>query len=381
MEGEWHAQAIGCSVSPSSEVRIERIRLEHPEHGAAVALTRFGTWAGLLLNSDLGPSDSPHVVRVETTGPAELTWRALPISNSLAHAPTIPVGSEALGLDTPIRREEQDRPVWEPKPRSPFVWQVLNVLELHSIACAPRPEMAKAARYFRDLDHCSNAILLNERVGSTRESCVYRPSFATVIPKAGEALWKSFSERIAGRTPGEHHLLPRPVLLMLSALQSDLIIRHYGSDPDAWAQLAYAYAMFGAGALALRIEPLTPEGSISHRFNNGGPNGPFVFLFAEFALQAIHAGIESHIWKPLLPAFLTCAELYLGNEALSQQMPHVTPSVGPHAETSPTRGQLEGIESVWAKYVGKGTGDASDQLNELARRAFTTSRSEQPAVA
>lgn len=276
-------RGVHAAAFTARRARIVSVDVDRP----ASVLTRFGAWAAAVTARPFpsGPHEAPIVVTLtlDREGPLEArlvsdAGFAFPAEGSLVEdaADAAPGPPATAG----------ERPGAVP-------WRTLERLEDLSLEACPFPRAWPG--YFLALDRRTNPCLLRRGPAG--------PEPLIVDPTA-RALVRRVLARAAGGTPEP---VEAPMLAYLSRLQRDLVVGTLG--PEFRGEALAAFSRFGAGELSMEVvrDDARAAGSLS----NGGPNGAFVMLFAEFALAAVERGIDAEFWCSLLPATLSAAEHYV----------------------------------------------------------------------
>lgn len=273
-------RGIHAATFTAAGARILRVDADRP----ASVLARFGAWACVVTARPFPslPHEAPLTITLTLDRDAPVS--AGLVSDSGFDCPAD--GALVRGpAGTPVE-PGQDGPCSEPP------WRTLERLEDLSLGPCPFPRAGPA--YFLALDRRTNPALLRRRPGSPA---------SMLIDPAARVLVRRLLARAAGAPPEP---MEAPTVAYLSRLQRDLVLETFG--PAFPAPLLEAFARFGSGELVLEVA--RDDARITPRLSNGGPNGAFVFLFAEFALAALELGIDADFWPAALPAMLAAAEHY-----------------------------------------------------------------------
>lgn len=272
-------RGVHAAAFTAAGARILEVAVDRP----ASVLARFGAWACVVTAHPFPSSSAEAPLTVTLTLDHDVPVEARLVSDSGFDFP-----AEGALVDGPEGARPEPA---APRPEAP-PWRTLERLEDLSLDACPFPREGPV--YFAALDRRSNPSLLRRRPGS--------PASMIVDPVA-RALVGRVLARAAGARPGP---VEAPMVAYLSRMQRDLVLGTFG--PAFEGPLLEAFSRFGAGELALEV--LRDDARITPCISNGGPNGAFVILFAEFALAALEHGIDADFWPAALPALVAAAEFY-----------------------------------------------------------------------
>lgn len=345
------APAVAIEIVSEPGASIRRISIVGQPVAPLVVMRRFHRWCGVVLDGFVpGVGENPLPLCVETTSSAAPGW-------CVVH-------------DSPEHGAWEPQTLLEPPIPRPVAWMTLATLEARSILCAPTAEEETWARYFRELDLKTNPVLLQERGRAT--GCPRFQPFESLVGAIGGELMERLHARVAG-TPMPP-FPPRCELVLLSALQVDLLARYFGhaEGRDCGSRIARVFASFAAAGLLLDVRAARHAEAerARSRSSNGGPNSAFVFLFAEFAAAAIEAQVDAAVWSRLLPSLVTAAEIYLwcygdrnGGRAVPREVGWYSDQ--PHRSVEP-----EELDRLLARYTGEGVDGAMRRLTATAKAAL-----------
>lgn len=196
-----------------------------------------------------------------------------------------------------------------------------------SIDEEPSFDLARAARYFKELDEETSPPLYAHRciVGDLAGVTCARDNAGSLTPAITmsarqlerdyrtslimgcvDVLWERLWIRYRNGQMPRIARLTQPQIAYLSALQLQVYRQCMGDFSPATAM--QAYEAFACGDLHLALSNARDDNEL---FSNGTPNGPNVFCFAEFAFLAVDNKVHASEWLALLPGLLAAQEFYL----------------------------------------------------------------------
>lgn len=230
------------------------------------------------------------------------------------------------GGDPPVRAVPIDEPAPDSRPSATQAdppASRLDAIERWLVELAPQKAQRRDALLFHAIDRSFNAQLLRER-GAAESPGGETAAETEAIIRAVSQLQRELIDRLRVRQRGGR---PRRTAL---AMQGDELVQptltqafrrrfEGGAAGSTTREALFTFARFGSGALAVEMCAGVDRPCLLARSSNGGPNGPMVFAFAEYALFQIEfaaRGSDPAFWARLLPGSVLAAEMYLAAYAL-----------------------------------------------------------------
>ncbi|MFG0293726.1 MAG: hypothetical protein ACF8MJ_11335 [Phycisphaerales bacterium JB050] len=148
-----------------------------------------------------------------------------------------------------------------------------------------------------------------------RKNCIERllpPLVSRIAARHARAFSQSDAEQEdTGAARTHTDFANRPLIAYVSQLQLSIIDLFYPTwrtDGVERSGLAQAFEWFASGELLVRMYPSAARNT--YNITDGAPSGPFIFMFAEFAMMAIDHDIDAHAWAKLLPLLSSIQEIY-----------------------------------------------------------------------